>query len=99
MFIGGEFMRTKLLIIFLFASVQLLFSQIVTTTPAYPTENDYIVVYFDATQSGASELLNYTGTVYAHTGVFTNLNNSLWQYVIGVVGNNSTQPALTKDKP
>ena len=86
MFIGGEFMRTKLLIIFLFASVQLLFSQIVTTTPAYPTENDYIVVYFDATQSGASELLNYSGTVYAHTGVFTNLNNIPMAACYRVVG-------------
>lgn len=89
-------MRTKLLIIFLFASVQLLFSQIVTTTPVYPTENDSIVVYFDATQSGASELLNYTGTVYVHTGVYTNLDNSKWLYVKGTWGNNSTQPALTR---
>ena len=45
------------------------FAQIVTTEPLYPTQYDSIVVYFDATQPGATALLNYTGTVYAHTGV------------------------------
>lgn len=69
-------------------------AQIVTTEPQYPTENDSIVVIFDATQPGASELLNYTGTVYAHTGVNTNLGQ--WQHVIGNWGNNSSQPALTR---
>jgi len=47
--------------------------QIVVTEPEFPTENDSIVVTFDATQPGAEELLNYTGTVYAHTGVITNM--------------------------
>jgi 1,4-alpha-glucan branching enzyme len=71
-------------------------AQIVTSTPTYPTENDSIVIYFDASQSGASELLNYTGTVYAHTGVYTNKNSSSWQYVIGTWPVNSTQPALQR---
>jgi len=69
-------------------------SQIVTTEPEFPTENDSIVVYFDATQPGAEELLNYSGTVYTHTGVNTNFGD--WQHVIGSWGNNSTQPALTR---
>jgi glycosidase len=69
-------------------------AQIVTTDPDYPTQYDSIVVYFDATQPGATGLLNYTGTVYAHTGVTTNLGQ--WQHVIGTWGNNTTQPALTR---
>jgi hypothetical protein len=70
------------------------YSQIVVTIPEFPTENDSIVVIFDATQPGAEELLNYTGTIYAHTGVNTNLGS--WQHVIGDWGNNQNQPALTR---
>ncbi len=70
------------------------FGQIVTTQPEFATQYDSIVVLFDATQPGATALLNYTGTVYAHTGVTTNLGQ--WQHVIGNWGNNTTQPALTR---
>ena len=42
------------------------FAQIVVTEPEYPTQNDSIVIVFDATQTGAEELLNYTGTLSAH---------------------------------
>ncbi len=88
-------MKLKLVILSLaLFNFQFLFSQIVKTIPEFPTENDSIVVIFDATQTGASELLNYTGTLYTHTGVTTNLG--LWQHVIGNWGDNSTQPALTR---
>ena len=70
------------------------FGQIVTTQPEFATQYDSIVVFFDATQPGAAALLNYTGTIYAHTGVTTNLGQ--WQHVIGGWGNNTTQPALTR---
>ena len=73
------------------------FAQIVVTQPEYPTQLDSIVLFFDATQPGAEELLNYSGTVYAHTGVNTNFGN--WQHVIGSWGNNQTQPALTRLGP
>ncbi|MDY0082201.1 MAG: alpha-amylase family glycosyl hydrolase, partial [Ignavibacteriaceae bacterium] len=82
----------SLIIVSLFAALN--FAQIVTTEPLYPTQNDSIVVIFDAAQPGATELLNYTGTVYAHTGVNTNLGQ--WQHVIGDWRNNSNQPALTR---
>lgn len=73
---------------------QFSFSQVVTTYPKLPTAEDSIIIYLDASGSGAAELLNYSGTVYAHTGVTTNLGT--WRYVIGSWGNNSTQPALTR---
>lgn len=87
-------MKSKLFILFaiLFTSVN--YAQVVTTEPTYPTESDSIVIIFDATQPGAEELLNYTGDVYAHTGVNTNLGN--WQHVIGSWANNSSQPKLTR---
>ncbi len=91
-------MKSKLIILFFIAAISNAFSQIVVTVPQYPTENDSIIVYFDATQPGAEELLNYTGTVYAHTGVTIN-NDSTWKYVIGDWGNNNNQPALTRLGP
>ena len=82
--------RTFLLVITVY-SVSI--AQIVTTDPDYPTQYDSIVVFFDATQPGATALLNYTGTVYAHTGVTTNFGQ--WQHVIGNWGQ-TNQPALTR---
>ena len=86
----------NLLYVFLFAITvySVSFAQIVTLDPDYPTQYDSIVVFFDATQPGGTGLLNYAGTVYAHTGVTTNLGQ--WQHVIGSWGNNTTQPALTR---
>ncbi len=69
------------------------FAQIVITQPEFPTQNDSIVITFDATQPGAEELLNYSGTVYAHTGVNTNVGD--WQHVIGDWGQ-TNQPALIR---
>ncbi len=88
-------MKFTLVIIFVIISFGFAYSQIVTTVPQFPTENDSITIYFDATQTGASELLNYTGTLYTHTGVTTNLGT--WLHVKGEWGNNQTQPALTRD--
>ena len=89
-----KFMKKILLLIFCFIAFKPALSQVVTTEPEFPMETDSIVVFFDATQPGAEELLNYAGTVYAHTGVNTNFGN--WQYVIGDWGNNQNQPALTR---
>src|ERR1035437_1512907 len=87
-------MKSKLLILLSIIFGQFSYSQLITTIPLYPTENDSIVVYLDATQPGAEGLLNYTGTVYVHTGV-TN-STGIWQHVIGTWGVNTTQPALTR---
>ncbi len=68
-------------------------SQVITVIPALPTDADAVVVTFDATQSVA--LKNYTGTVYAHTGVKVE-GSTAWAYVKGTWGSNTTQPALTR---
>ena len=90
-------MKKYFVILFSIFITSIYYAQVTTTFPQYPTQNDSIVVYLDATQPGAQELLNYTGVVYAHTGVKTNLGD--WQHVIGSWGNNSTQPALTRLGP
>jgi len=86
-------MKSRLLILIFIITSHFSFSQLITTVPQYPTENDSIIVYLDATQPGAEEILDYTGTLYTHTGVNTNLGD--WQHVIGDWGNNQTQPALS----
>jgi len=58
-------------------------SQVVVTTPEFPVDIDSCEVIFDASQ-GNQGLINFTGAVYAHTGVITNLSTSPsdWKYVI-----------------
>lgn len=51
----------------------------VYSDPAFPTENDSIIVYYDATQ-GYQALKDYSGTLYAHTGVMIE-GSSQWEYV------------------
>ncbi|MFK5959256.1 MAG: alpha-amylase family glycosyl hydrolase, partial [Lutibacter sp.] len=81
----------KILLILLFLIPILTFAQ-VTTSPTLPTANNEITVIFDAT---GTPLLDYTGTIYVHTGV--TVDGTQWQNVIGTWGNNTTQPQLTRD--
>jgi 1,4-alpha-glucan branching enzyme len=87
-------MKSLKIILFAAIFISAINAQIVVTIPEYPTQSDSIVVLLDATQAGAEELLNYSGTLYAHTGVNTNFGN--WQHVIGDWGNNQNQPALVR---
>ncbi len=64
----------------------------VTTDPAVPTPGTLIKIFYDSSKD-AGELHNYTGDLYAHTGV--TLLGIPWQKVIGTWANNSTQPKLT----
>lgn len=91
--------RLYLLTIFLIGSfgLQGLMAQ-VTMNPALPTATDQVVLTFNAV---GTELENYTGNVYAHTGVTiqgatNSTDNGRWKYVIGSWGNNSTQPQFTR---
>jgi len=58
------------------------FGQVITVTPAMPTDQDSVEVIFDASLGNAG-LLGYTADIYAHTGVITNLSTSSsdWKYV------------------
>lgn len=90
-------MRT---ILFLLFSLQITTAQVITWIPNFPTQNDSIFVYFDATQ-GNGGLAGYTGDVYAHTGVITNLstNPADWRYVKTNWGQNTPETKLERIGP
>jgi glycosidase len=70
---------------------------LLTTEPAFPLEAIPVTLYFNATL-GNGGLYNYTGDVYAHTGVITNLStgNTDWKYVKTEWGQNTPETKLTK---
>ena len=72
-------------------------AQVITANPPFPTANDEVIITFDATQ-GSGGLAGYTGTVYAHTGVITNLSTSGsdWKYVKADWGENIPDCKMTK---
>ena len=82
-------MKKASFILFLL-SIQVILGQVVTTTPTIPIITEDIIVNFDST---GTPLENYSGTIYAHTGVTVNGNQ--WEKVIGDWGNNTIQPTLT----
>lgn len=72
-------------------------SQVVTTNPSLPLENQPVTLVFDATQ-GTGGLKNYSGDVYAHIGVITHKSSSGsdWQYVKTKWGENSADTKMTR---
>ncbi len=73
----------------------ILIGQVVTTDPDFPTEDQPLSIFFDATQ-GTGGLAGYDGDVYAHTGVITNLSTqpSDWRYVKTNWGQNTPETLL-----
>jgi hypothetical protein len=57
-------------------------AQVITVTPPLPNDQSSIEVIFDASLGNAG-LAGYTGDIYAHTGVITNLSTGStdWKYV------------------
>jgi 1,4-alpha-glucan branching enzyme len=70
---------------------------LLTTNPPFPLEGVPVTLTFNATL-GNGGLYNYTGDVYAHTGVITNLSTSSadWKYVKTTWGENTPETKLTK---
>jgi len=70
-------------------------AQILTSTPAFPTQTDQITVYYDAT-TGNGDLSGYT-PIYAHTGVIS--SNSVgpndWQHTVGNWGTADASVLMT----
>jgi glycosidase len=69
----------------------------VTSNPALPIDSKPVTVIFDATQ-GTAGLKDYTGDVYAHTGVITNKSTSStdWKYVLALWSVNVPKAKLTR---
>ena len=57
---------------------------VVWTEPAFPTQTDFVKVFFNAKQ-GNGALEGFTGDVYAHTGLITSNSTGPtdWQHVQG----------------
>ena len=87
----------KKLLLFLVLICGFSYGQLITWTPNFAKDSDSIDVLFDATQ-GNQGLLNYTGDVYAHTGVLTNLSTSSsnWRYVLTNWGVNTPATKLER---
>lgn len=85
--------------VLLSVGIVLLFSaakaQLLTWTPQFPNDNSSITVTVDATK-GNQGLLGFTGTVYMHLGVITNLSATptSWRYVPTTWGS-TTAPTAT----
>ncbi len=71
-------------------------AQVVTSNPAIPVDGDKVVVTFYADQ-GNQGLKDYTGDVYAHTGVITDKStgDSNWKYA-PTWGDNSAKYKMTR---
>ena len=65
--------RASFLILFVLIA-QLLEAQILSVTPAFPSQNDTVTVIYDASE-GNGALVGYT-PVYAHAGLITNQSTS-----------------------
>ncbi|MDP3462383.1 MAG: alpha-amylase family glycosyl hydrolase [Bacteroidales bacterium] len=91
--------RIFLIAIFL-VSVSGLHAQLIVAEPPFPTENQQVVITFNA-QEGSGGLAGYTGDVYAHTGVITNNSSggSDWKYVVANWGVNIPKAKLTRIAP
>ncbi len=88
----------KNIITFLLLTVATTFSvaQVVTTSPEFPTDASAVTLTFDASKGNAA-LHNFSGTIYAHTGVITSASTGLsdWKYVKTAWGTNSAEVTLT----
>ncbi len=74
-----------------------LFSQVITTTPAFPTENESVIIRFHASE-GDGGLADYTNDIWAHTGVITDQSSSGsdWKYTIANWNENTDKAKLDR---
>lgn len=84
----------------LFFLPSLVVAQLVTTEPEFPTADNEVTIYFDATE-GNGELEDYDGDVYAHTGVITeeSSSDSDWKYVIADWEENTDKALMEEVEP
>lgn len=95
-------MRRIALLILITAATAPAVAQVVTTTPVIVTESNPVTVFFHADE-GDRGLVGYTGDVYAHTGVITNLSDPKtgckdvgWRHVKTNWGENTDETRLSR---
>ena len=74
-----------------------IFAQVVTTNPTFPIENQAVIITFHADR-GNGELADFSGDIWAHTGVITNNSSSGsdWKHVIAGWGENIDKAKLSR---
>ena len=79
--------KSLILLITLILTTFNLYTQVAWIEPSDATVDSTVTVYFDATE-GNQGLMDYTGDVYAHTGVITmeSTNDSDWKHVVAEWG-------------
>lgn len=78
----SRFRNSILLLVFCVCARQV-GAQVVWTYPHFPTANSSVTIYYDASK-GNGALKNFSGDVYIHTGVITNLSTGPtdWKHVV-----------------
>ncbi|MFP4046620.1 MAG: alpha-amylase family glycosyl hydrolase [Bacteroidales bacterium] len=77
-----------------------LYSQIIQTEPSFPSPDESVVILYDATQGNAA-LEDYSGDVYAHTGLITEESTSGtdWKYEIADWDENVPEAKMERIEP
>ncbi|MEO6168351.1 MAG: hypothetical protein ABIO98_12600, partial [Chitinophagales bacterium] len=59
------------------------YSQVITANPLFPADDDAVVLTYNAAE-GNQALKDFSGDIYIHTGVITNLSTSPsdWKHVV-----------------
>ena len=74
-------------------------SQVITTIPTFPNENDIVTIFYHADQGNGA--LDGVVPIYAHTGVITSNSSSDtdWQHVVGNWGTPDPEVIMTYVSP
>ncbi len=91
-------MKTRTItVLFLLLNFAVSKGQVVTCNPVFPLTSESVVITFNADQ-GNMGLKDYTGDIYAHTGVITDqsTSGSDWKYVVAGWSENLEKAKLTR---
>jgi len=93
-------LRIKIFILLFLGTAVITEAQIITCNPVFPTASDAVIITFNADQ-GNLGLKDYTGDVYAHTGVITDksTSGSDWKYLIAPWETNIPMAKMTRVSP
>ena len=88
-------MRTLFPCLFFFFAATAMTAQVLSVTPAFPSQNDTVTIIYDATQGNAA--LTGVIPVYAHAGLITNQSTSAtdWKHVQGNWGTADVSVLMT----
>jgi len=90
-------MKNLLMLVGTLMLTPILNAQIVWTEPAFPTQDDQVTLYYNATQGNGQ--LTGVIPIYIHTGVISSESASAneWQNVVGNWGTNDAQVIMTPE--